>query len=151
MNYARLFYAAVAFTVISQAVHIAGAMADMGFYTDASNASLWSKLMMATPTSAPGTDFYVLSIFFSAITGLIFADAYSMTKHLFTTKKSFRSDKYWNIGLKFGMFLFMLTALTGAMGMFLTFAVPFGLLVSWLAQSLVISLAAGVAFAKIIG
>lgn len=151
MNYAKLFYAAVAFTVISQVVHIAGAMADMGYYTDAAYSALWSKLMMATPTSAPGADFYAISIFFSVITGLIFADAYSMTKHLFTAKKSFRSDKYWNIGLKFGMFLFMLTMLTGTMGMFLTFALPFGLLVSWLVQSLAICLASGVAFAKIIG
>ena len=150
MDYKKLFIAAIAFTVISQIVHIAGAFADMNYYTDAANASLWSAIMMPS-TSAPGMGFYAVSIFFSLITGLIFADAYSMTKHLFTAKKSFRSDKYWNVGLRFGMFLFMLTALTGTMSMFLTFAVPFALLVSWLAQSLVVSLAAGVAFAKIIG
>ena len=101
--------------------------------------------------SPPGLGFYAVSIFFSLLTGLIFADAYSMTKQLFTAKKSFRSDKYWNVGLKFGMFLFMLVMLTGTMSMFLTLAVPFGLLVSWLVQSLAICLASGVAFAKIIG
>ena len=150
MDYRKLFIAAVAFAIISQVVHVLGAVADMGYYTDTANSALWSKVMM--PSAAPpGLDFFAVSILFSLITGAIFADAYSMTKHLFTTKKSFRSDKYWNVGLRFGMFLFMLTALTGTMSMFLTFAVPFALLVSWLAQSLVVSLAAGVAFAKIIG
>lgn len=150
MDYGKLFLAALAFAAISQVVHMLGAVADMGYYADPANAALWSKVMM--PAAAPpGMDFFAVSILFSLITGAIFADAYSLTKHLFTAKKSFRSDKYWNVGLKFGMFLFMLTALTGTMSMFLLFAIPFGLLVSWLAQSLVISLAAGVAFAKIIG
>ncbi len=126
-------------------------MLDMNYYTDASNSALWSKLMMPSATSAPGLDFYAVSILFSIITGLIFADAYAMTKGLFTAKKSFKADKYWNVGLKFGAFLFMLAMLTGTMGMFLTFALPFGLLVSWLAQSLAICLASGVAFAKIMG
>ncbi|MFA6490158.1 MAG: hypothetical protein WCT52_05785 [Candidatus Micrarchaeia archaeon] len=149
MNYAKLFIAALAFAIISQLVHTVGAVADMGYYTDPANAGLWSKVMM--PAAAPpGIEFFAVSILFSLITGAIFADAYSLTKHLFAAKKSFRSDKYWNIGLKFGMFLFMLTSLTGAMSMFLLFALPFGLLVSWLAQGLVVCLASGVAFAKIL-
>lgn len=150
MDYKKLFLAALAFTAISQVVHMAGAIFDMNYYTDPINFPLWSKLMMPGP-APPGLDFYAVSILFSLITGLIFADAYSMTKHLFTAKKSFKADKYWDVGLKFGLFLFLITCLTGTMTMFLLFAVPFGLLLSWLVQGLVVSLATGVAFAKIIG
>ena len=146
----KLVLAAIAFAVISQIVYIAGAFADMGYYTDAANASLWSKVMMPGP-QPPGMEFYALSIAFSLVSGLVFAYAYAITKQAFALKRSFKADRFWQIGLKFGLFLFLMTSLTGTLSMYLTFAVPSGLLLSWLAQGLVASLAAGVAFAKIIG
>ena len=150
MKWKNLFLAAIAFAVISQIVYMAGAFADMGYYTDAANASLWSKVMMPGP-QPPGIEFYVLSVVFTLIAGFIFAYAYSITKQAFILKKSFKADRFWQVGIKFGLFLFFMTSLTGTLSMYLLLAVPSGLLLSWLAQGLVASLAAGVAFAKIIG
>ena len=150
MNWKKLVLAAIAFAVVSQIVHTAGAFADMGYYTDAANAALWSKVMMPGP-QPPGIEFYAISIAFSLISGLIFAYAYSITKQAFSLKKSFKSDRYWHVGLKFGLFLFLITSLAGTLSMYLLFAVPSGLLLSWLVQGLVACLATGVAFAKIIG
>lgn len=150
MEIRKLFLAAVAFAIISVIVHTAGSILDMGYYANPEYFGLWSKVMMPGP-SPPGAEFYAASIIFSLITGFIFAEGYALTKHAFASKKSFRADKDFQVGLKFGLFLFLMTSLTGTMSMFLLFAVPFWLLVSWLAQGLVISLACGVAFAKIIG
>lgn len=150
MKWKNLFLAAIAFAVISQIVYIAGAVLDMGYYTDTANAALWSKVMMPGP-QPPGIEFYIISILVMLVAGFIFAYAYTITKQAFTLKKSFKSDRYWEVGLKFGLFLFLMTSLTGTLSMYLMFAVPSGLLLSWLAQGLVASLAAGVAFAKIIG
>ena len=150
MNLKKLGLAAVAYVVIQLVVTTIGAFGDMGYYTNAAYSALWSKVMMPGP-QPPGAEFYLLSIALTLVAGFIFAYAYTITKQAFTMKKSFKSDRFWKVGLKFGLFLFLMTSLTSIFSMYLLLAIPSGLLISWAVQSLVISLAAGVAFAKIIG
>ncbi len=148
MDWKKLILAAFAFAVISQFVHMAGSISDMPYYTDPAHFSLWSPVMMPS-AQPPGMEFYALSILVALASGLIFAYAYAISKSAFVLKKAFKSDRYWKVGLKFGIFLFLLTGFTGTLSMYLLFAVPSGLLFSWAVQSLVICLASGVAFAKI--
>ncbi len=150
MEWKKLALAAVAFAIISELVYTLGAFADMGYYANAAYSALWSKIMMPGQ-QAPGAEFYILSIAVALITGFIFAYAYTITKQAFTMKKSFKSDRYWKVGLKFGLFLFLMANLTGMLSIYLMIALPAGLLLSWMVQGLAVSLAAGVAFAKIIG
>ena len=150
MDWKKLALAAFAFAAISQFVHTIGSIADLPYYTDPANFALWSKVMMPGP-QPPGMEFYALSIAVSLATGLIFAYAYMISKQAFVMKKSFKSDRFWKVGLKFVLFLFLLTCFTGILSMYLLFAIPMGLLLSWTAQGLAVSLAAGVAFARIIG
>jgi hypothetical protein len=150
MDWKKLVLAAFVFAVISQFVHMAGSISDMPYYTDPAYFSLWSPIMMPGP-SPPGMEFYTLSILVALASGLIFAYAYLVSKQALALKKAFKSDRYWKVGLKFGVFLFLLTGFTGTLSMYLLFAVPSGLLFSWAVQSLAICLASGMAFAKIIG
>ncbi|VVC00351.1 Uncharacterised protein [uncultured archaeon] len=148
MEWKKLVLAAIAFAIISQFVHIAGTLVDMNYYTNPAYFSLWSTLMM--PGAAPpGLDFYAASILVSLITGLVFAYAFSMSKQLFVAKKAFKSDKYWKIGIRFGLFLFVMIGATNFLSSWLLFSFPLALQLSWLLQALVIYLAAGVAFAKV--
>lgn len=146
----KLILAAFAYAVISQFVHMLGASVDMPYYTNPAYFGLWSPIMMPGP-QPPGAGFYALSIIVALVTGLIFAYAYKISKQAFIAKKSFRSDKSWMVGLRFGFYLFVLTGLTSMLAMYLLLAIPFGLLISWAIQGLIASLAAGVAFAKIMG
>lgn len=150
MDNGKLLLAAMAFAIISFAVHSAGALLDMPYYANPANFGLWSAIMMPA-AGPPGMEFFAVSILFSLITGLIFADAYALTKGVFAAKKSFKAGKYFHVGLKFGLFLFLLSSFAPFLATFLMLAVPFGLLLSWMAQGLAISLASGVAFAKIMG
>ena len=150
MEWKKLALAAVAFAVISELVYTLGAFSDMGYYANAAYSGLWSSIMMPGQ-QAPGIGFYALSVVFTLIGGFIFAYAYKITKQAFVMKKAFKSDRYWKVGLKFGLFLFLMTTLTGMLSMYLMIAIPAGLLLSWMVQGLVVSLAAGVAFAKVIG
>ncbi len=150
MDSKKLVLSAIAYAAISQIVHTAGAFLDMSYYTDPANFALWSRLMMPSQ-GPPGAEFYLLSVVFALIIGLIFTYAYKITRQAFASKRAFRADRYWEVGLKFGLFLFIFTGFTGTLSMYLLFAIPFGLLFSWALQSLVASLAAGVAFARIMG
>ncbi len=150
MDWKKLGLAAVAYVAIQMVVSTIGASANMGYYTNAAYSALWSKVMMPGQ-QPPGAEFYLLSFALTLVAGAIFAYAYGITKHAFTLKKSFKSDRFWKVGLKFGLFLFLMTGLTTVLTMYLLLAIPSGLLLSWAVQSLVVSLAAGVAFAKILG
>lgn len=142
MEWKKILLAAAAFVVISQIVHMAGALADMCYYSNPAYFMLWSPLMMPAQ-GPPPMDFYLFSIAFSLITGAIFAYAFLLTK------ASFKEKSFLQAGVKFGLFLFLISGITSTLSMYLLFAVPAGLLFSWLAQGLIVFLAFGIAMARI--
>jgi hypothetical protein len=146
----KLVLSALAYVLISIVVNNIGAIFTMGYYTDPANSGLWSKLMMPGP-QPPGMEFYISSIIFSLAAGAIFAYLYTLVRPALSTKQPFHSSKPIDIGLKFGLLLFALTSLTGFLSMFLLLAIPFGLLFAWLVSGLIVCLASGVAFAKLMG
>ncbi len=143
MNWKSLAIAALAFAVISFVIHMFGAIADMRYYTDPMNSRLWSSAMMPNG-GAPGLNFMILSVIISIITGIILASAYGVLKENFKQKDPI------NRGLSFGIFLFILLGIPSFLSMALLFALPFGLQLSWLVQSMAVYLAGAVAFAKLL-
>ncbi|MCX6772708.1 MAG: hypothetical protein NTV88_02965, partial [Candidatus Micrarchaeota archaeon] len=118
MNWKNLALAAVGFAVLNMIVNTLGAFADMNYYTDPANAALWSKIMMPGP-QPPGIEFYVASLLMTFLIGLIYAYAYTITRGAFASKKSFKADKQWEVGAKFGVFLFLISSLPGMFSMYL--------------------------------
>ncbi len=143
MDWKNLGIASVAYAAISQVVHSFGAMADMPYYTDPGNVGLWSKMLMPGG-GAPGLNFTLLAMFISLITGIIFGAAFIVLK------QNFKQRAYLNRGLSFGIFLFILIGVPSFLSIALLFAVPLGLQLSWLTQSLVVSLSGGIAFARLL-
>ena len=149
MDWKNLTIAAVAFAIMSMVANTIGAFGDMKYYTDPANSGLWSKLMMPGQSSPP-LEFFLLTTLAAFGTGLVYAYAYTITKHAFAGKGSFRADRQWETGAKFGVFLFLVAVLPGMLSMYLLFAVPLGLVVSWIVQGFATSVIGGVIFSKII-
>ena len=149
MNWKNLAIAAVAFAILSMVANTIGAIADMKYYTDPATSALWSKLMMPGP-SPPPAEFYIVSLLILLVTGLVFAYAYKITRYAFASRKSFKADKQWEVGAKFGIFLFLVATLPGMFSMYLMFAVPAGLILSWIVQGFATSVLTGIIFSKII-
>lgn len=149
MNWKNLFLAAVAYMVIAEVLGTAFAFLSMDYYTNPQYFPLWSEIMMPN-NGSPGADFYAYSIIFDTIVGAAFAYAFLLTKQALIAKKPFKADRFWQLGLKYGVFLFGVAQVPGFFAMYLTLAIPLGLLLVWLVQGLAISLAFGVACAKLL-
>jgi hypothetical protein len=150
MDNKKLLCGAAAFAVISQVVHTIGSIFAMGYYTDPRYFGFWSNLMMPG-NSPPGADFFLASLAIGLITGAIFTYTYDLTKValLARARKNFKANDPYLSGLRFGALLFLIASVPGFMSMWLLFALPLSLQFAWLLEGLVISLAFGIAVAKI--
>jgi len=147
MNWGKILLAALAYAVIAQAVHIAGAIADMPYYTDPAYFAVWSPVMM--PGAAPPpAEFYMLSIGSGIVMGAIFAYGYSLVGKALRGGKSFKAEKPWQTGAKYGLLVFGLAGLS-SLTMPMLFNIPFALAFSWSVQALAICLLSGAAVGKI--
>jgi hypothetical protein len=141
-NWIQLIIAAIVFAIVSMIVHSVGAFVDMGYYFNPAYFPLWSTLMMPGP-NPPGMMFYAVSLLFSLISGLIFAWAYSVADGYVPGKGMMK-------GLNFGIYLFLLTTVTGSLSMYLTLALPLALIISWAVQGLAVFLLWGAVLPKIV-
>lgn len=139
-NWKQAALAAVAYVIIAQVVHTLGAIWMMDYYTNPLYFQLWSKLMMPAQ-GPPGADFYIVSALSNFIMGLIFAVAYPLVT---------LPGKGVTKGVNYGAFLFFVVGVPFMLSVKLLLAVPGALLAGWLAESLVIYMAAGMAFSRII-
>ena len=141
MKILKIVIAGIVFAIIAQIIHTVESMATMNFYTDPTYFGVWSKIMMPGE-GPPPSDFYIYSIVFSIITGIIYAVAYSMIK------KSVPGKTLINKGLYFGFFLFML-AIPWSLTMYLLINLPATLLVYWAVSGLIINLIFGIIIARL--
>jgi len=145
----NLAFSAIAFTIVSQIIYMAGAFADMPYYTDPAYAAVWSKVMMPSSGSPP-TEFFLLTIAANLAMGAIFAYGYSIAVKAFTKDKAFQAEKPWKIGAKYGLFVFALNAM-GMLTLPLLVNIPFSLSISWAFQGLAAMLLSGAATGIIYG
>jgi len=138
----KVVLAAIAFAVISVVINTAFSIATMSYYTDPAYFAVWSKLMMPT-AGPPPMSFFVYSIVFSFITGLIFAGVYTKVSSVI---KGSGAEK----GLRYGIGLFLVTGIPFFLTTLLLINIPLVLSIVWLIGSLIVYLIGGIAIAKIV-
>lgn len=142
MKIGKIVLAAVVFTIIAQIVHSIGAYMTMDYYLDPNYFAVWSNIMMPT-AGPPPAEFYYYSIAFNFITGLIFAFIYTKVKDVI------KSKKIWMVGKKYGIGVWLIASVPGALSMHLLINLPAMLIVTWSISSLIVYVLAGIATAKI--
>ena len=138
----KLVIAAIAYTIISQIIHMVDALLTMNFYLMPQYFSVWSKIMMPI-AGPPPFSFYGLSILFAVITGAIFAFIY------LTIMKAVPGKTKLQKGLAYGFILFLVNGIPGFLSLYLIVNLPTVLIIYWLIENLVIFLISGVVFAKL--
>jgi hypothetical protein len=139
----RFLIAAIVFTIISYAINMLGAFADMKYYLNPDYLPVWSKLMMPGP-GPPPAEFIYYSLLFTFVIALLFVFVYIRIRPVFKSKSLAKN------GIKYGFGVFLIGVIPGYLSLFLLINLPVGLIVSWTAQSLISYLIAGAAVAKII-
>ena len=143
MKLLKLLFAAVLFTIISQVIHTVESFLTMSFYLDSNYFGVWSKIMMPG-AGAPPTSFYVYSIVFTFISGLIFVFIFTKAKNVIKEKV------WWKIGKKYGIVVWLLASIPWTLTSYLLINLPPMLLVYWSISSLIIYILSGIAIAKIL-
>lgn len=143
MKIGKIVLAAVVFTIIAQIVHSIGAYMTMDYYLDPNYFAVWSNIMMPT-AGPPPAEFYYYSIAFNFITGLIFAFIYTKVKDVI------KSKKIWMVGKKYGIGVWLIASVPGALSMYLLINLPAMLIVTWSISSLIAYVLAGIATAKLL-
>ena len=138
----KLIIAAIAYTIISQIIHIVDAFLTMNLYLMPQYFGVWSKIMMPGEGPPPAT-FYAFSILFALITGVIFAFIY------LTIMKAVPGKTKLQKGLAYGFILFLVNGIPGFLSLYLIVNLPTVLIIYWLIENLVIFLISGVVFAKL--
>lgn len=144
IDWRKTILAAVAFTVIAQITHSLFALMGMDYYLKKAYFPVWSKLMMPE-TGPPPLSFTAYSLLFSFISAMIFAYIYNWVKGCLEGKTPVEK------GLCFGLILYFVGSIPGYLSLILLINLPLGLIGLWAIESLIVSLAGGIAIVKIIG
>ncbi len=139
----RAILVAVLLTVIGFVAHTAEAMATVDYYADPGYAGVWSGLMMAEP-GPPPAEFTYLSLAYGFVTALIFIWAYKLVE-----PGLIGADGYIRKGVLFGLLLFLVGTLPGALSLHLLINLPSALIAWWAFSGLVIAIIDGIVIAKL--
>ena len=139
----KLYLFAIVMAIVAMIVHTVESLLTMGYYTDPANFLLWSKLMMPGAGPPPAI-FYAYSLLFAFVSWMLFGFVYIVLSGAIKEKDIVKR------GLKFGMLIFLVGSLPGALTMVLLLNLPLGLIISWVISGLALNLAGGVAAAGLI-
>ncbi len=112
----------------------------MGYYTDPTNAGLWSTLMMPN-AGPPPPEFFVTSLLFTFATGTVLAAVFDFMKDLL-------GKGYWRRVIGFTDIMVGLAIVFAYFPMYLMFRVPLGLLIAWSLTSFVTIFVSAMIYAK---
>ena len=141
MQLKQILYSGIAYTIIAFVINEVEAMFTMSYYTNPAYYGIWSKLMMSS-AGPPTLTFFIVSILFSLISGIIFAWFYSMVSESIPGKGTRR-------GLNYGLALFVVVGIPFTLTIYLLLAVPTMLLIYWAIASLIVYILSGFTFSKI--
>jgi len=137
MDIRKVLIYAVVFVIASQLVHMVSTFLTMGYYKDPAYFAVWSRIMMPAQ-GPPPIDFYVYSVAFAFVTGLVYGLVYVVMQRSIPGRGVSK-------GLFFGMLLFLLNGIPMA-GLYILINLPPGLLAIWaLVDGLVLYMIAGAA------
>ncbi len=141
-NVAKGIGAMIVLTIVSQIIHTIEASLTMGYYLLAEYLPVWSKIMMPV-AGPPPMSFYIFSLGFGIVTWALFVMVYSAVGCCLPGKTEF------NRGMVFGLLVFFVGTVPGALSLVLLVNLPMGLIGSWLVSGLVINLINGGLVSKI--
>ncbi|HLD58768.1 MAG TPA: hypothetical protein VI977_03960 [archaeon] len=142
MRIGRIIGAGIVFAVISFVIHMIESIASMGYYLDPNYFSVWSKIMMPA-AGPPPPEFFVLSVAFGFIAGMLYAFVFDKVKSCIKEQSAVRK------GLYYGALLFLVAGIPMSMTMFLMINLPAGLTTIWTLSGFITYLIGGIAIAKI--
>ena len=129
--------------ILSQLVHTVGSFIGMKYYLLPEYFSVWSKLMMPE-AGPPPTSFFLYSLLFGIIGGILLALVYQIVE------KSLLGKTRILKGLFFGLLVIMVAQVPGTLMMILIINLPAFLIVSWFIEGCLIALLSGIIFAKVL-
>ncbi|MEM4245129.1 MAG: hypothetical protein QW404_02135 [Candidatus Nanoarchaeia archaeon] len=136
----RVFWAGILFAVLAQIIHTLGSWLTMGYYTDQNYFAVWSKLMMPT-AGPPPQSFYLYSILFGIVGGILVAMVYGVVKNSIPGKTIAKK------GLNYGLLVFLLAGVSCFLTMLLLINLPAQLILWWAVENLVTYLIGGMIIA----
>lgn len=142
-NFLKIILAALGFTILSQVIRTVGSFLTMGYYQDISYLDVWSDFMKSG-TEAPRPEFYLLSITFYFVNGLIFSSIYAFLKD------KLPGEGLLQKGFIYGFIVFLLAGVTVSLTMVLLINLPFPLIFYWTVESLILYLVNGALAAAVI-
>ena len=137
INTVRFLIAALAYTVFSYIVHLAGALLTLPYYMDPAYFSVWSKLLMPTAGPPPLT-FSVYSLILGFIVALLFVFVYLRVRPLFKGKSRVR------MGATYGFGVFLVGSLPGFFMLWLLINLPFLLILDYTVEALIANVGGGI-------
>lgn len=138
----RWIAAIIVMLVINSIIHMIGATIGMGYYMNPDYFEVWSKIMMPEPGPPPAS-FMIYSIIFNLIASFIFVLVYLIIYD------SLPGTGLTKKGLSYGLIIFMISGISGMLGMILLINLPAGLIGMWTVETLVINLLCGIFVALI--
>jgi len=132
----RVLASGVLFAIVAQVLHTVCAFLAMSFYTNPDYFSVWSKIMMPA-AGPPPAYFYVYSLLFGLLGGILFALVYTVIKGGIPVKAIAKK------GLFYGFLVFLVGGVPGYLALILLVNLPFALIIIWAAETLVINLLGG--------
>ncbi len=141
-NAAKGIGATIVLVIVAQIIHSIEAYLTMGYYTMAEYFPVWSKIMMPV-AGPPPMSFYLYSLGFGIVTWALFTMVYTAVGCCLPGKTEF------NRGMVFGLLVFFVGTLPGALSMVLLVNLPLGLIGSWVVSGLVLNLINGGLVSKI--
>lgn len=139
----RVFWAGILFAVLAQVVHSAGAFLTMGYYTMPQYLQVWSKIMMPS-AGPPPASFYVYSLVFGIVSGVLFALVYGIVRSSVPGNTSAKK------GITYGLLVFLVGGIPGYLALLLLVNLPSVLILYWAFESLVIYIIGGALVARIV-
>ncbi len=136
--------AALGYAFAAQIVHTVSALLTVQFYMNPAYYMVWSRIMMPG-YGPPGTDFLLVSLLFSFITGLLLSGAYLFVRDSFKGCKS-----PWKRGMAYGLLLFVVAGIPMSLTIFLLINIPLLLIAVWAAEGLLSYLAGGAIIGRVL-
>ena len=143
IRFEKIFVSGLIYMAIAFVVHQIEALLTMKYYLMHEYFGLWSQIMMPSLGATPPARFFIASMLFSFITGVVLAAFYDFVKGLLADNRCQKIFEFSGIVIILSFVFFSLTS-------YLLFNVPFVLLVSWFLSSFVILLLSVAAFVRVL-
>lgn len=142
IQWKKVIAAGFVYTIVALVVRQIEAVLTMNYYKMPDYFGVWSKVMMPE-AGPPPMSFFLTSLLFSFITGVVLAAFYDFVKGLLPQDK-------WQKIFNFTCTVFVLSFVFFSLPVYLLINLPVGLMLWWLLSTIVIFFLTAIIFVKII-